>query len=91
MPSLPVFLVKILRATARSGGTPPGMCIVIRRPYADLEQELRHAFEGQDDVQILVDRRHGERRRRPDAVDLDRRRAERRKPADEIVEVTFSR
>jgi hypothetical protein len=90
MPSLPVFLVRILRAAARSEGTPPSMCIVIRRPYAELEQEILRAFEGQDDVQIVLDRRRGERRRQPEAVDVDRRRQDRRKPVDEIVEVTFS-
>jgi hypothetical protein len=90
MPSLPVFLVRILRAAVRSEGTPPSMCIVIRRPYAELEQEILRAFEGQDDVQILVDRRRGERRRQPEAVDVDRRRQDRRKAVDEIVEVTFS-
>lgn len=36
--------------------------IVIRRPYAFLVPAIRSLFKGDEDVQVLVDRRQGERR-----------------------------
>ncbi|MBI4011604.1 MAG: hypothetical protein HY359_04790 [Candidatus Rokubacteria bacterium] len=65
------------------------MYVVIRRPYAYLERELRRTFEGQEDVRVLVDRRSGERRTSPQPVALERRRAERRRSKAEVLEVVI--
>lgn len=62
MSSLPRFLLRIARATNPPEGGAGMMSIIIRRPYAHLKEELCRAFEGQEDVKVIVDRRYGERR-----------------------------
>ena len=66
------------------------MSIIIHRPYAHLEKELRRAFKGQEDVKVTVDKRNGERRTSPQPVAADRRRADRRTPKEELVEVVIA-
>jgi len=66
------------------------MTIVIMQPYARLENELLSAFKGQKDVKVILDRRHEERRKRPQAVAIDRRKTDRRSPKEELVEVLIS-
>jgi hypothetical protein len=75
--SLPPFLITILMATAGRMEDRGNMSIIIRRPYAYLEGELREAFESQTDVTVVVDRRHGERRTRQESVSDERRRFDR--------------
>ena len=89
MSPFPVFLMRILKTTvAPEAG--PRMCIVVQRPYAYLETELHQSFAGEADVQVTVDRRHGERRTRVEAVSLNRRRADRRQLVEAIVDVVLS-
>ena len=66
------------------------MTIVIQRPYARLEKELRSVFKGQEDVKIILDKRSGERRKRLQAVTKECRKADRRRPKEELVEVAIS-
>ena len=66
------------------------MTIVIMQPYARLEKELLSAFKGQKDVKVILDRRCGERRKRPKAVAIEHRKADRRRPKEELVEVAIS-
>ena len=66
------------------------MSIIIHRPYAHLEDELREAFEGQEDVNLIVDRRDGERRTSQQPVSVERRRGDRRRPKEQLVEVVIS-
>lgn len=66
------------------------MTIVIQRPYARLEKELRSAFKGEANVKVILDRRSGERRKSTKEVATDRRMAERRRPKEELVEVAIS-
>ena len=61
--------------------------IVIRQPYAHLEDEVRRAFAGREDVKVVVDRRAGERRATQQQVMVDRRRADRRRAKEELVDV----
>ena len=61
--------------------------IVIRRPYAHLEDEVRRVFAGREDVKVVVDRRSGERRATQQSVSVERRRADRRRAKEELVEV----
>jgi hypothetical protein len=66
------------------------MSIVIRRPYAFLEKEMRSTFEGQEDVKVIVDRRYTERRRSQQPIGSERRRADRRNERRELVGLVLS-
>ena len=87
MTVFPGFLMKIAKATDPPEPGAGMMSIIIRRPYAYLDKELYSTFEGQEDVKVLVDSRHGERRTRTQSVELERRQADRRGPKEELVEV----
>jgi len=90
MNALPGFLMRIAKATSpRKKGTGM-MSIIIRRPYACLENKLCSTFEGKEDVKVIVDRRYGERRTRTQSVESERRRADRRGSKEELVEVLLS-
>jgi len=56
----PGFLLRIARATNAPEGGAGMMSIIIRRPYGYVEEELRRAFEGQEDVKVIVDSRYRE-------------------------------
>ena len=89
MDAFPTFLMRILKTkVAPEAGR--RMCIVVQREYAYLERELHEGFSEESDVEITVDRRHGERRTRVEAVSLDRRRADRRQRVEGIVDVVLS-
>lgn len=88
MPELQMRIAKQALPSKDKGGIKS--IIVIQRPYAHLEKELRTAFEGQKDVKIIMERRHEERRKRVKAVELDRRKAERRNPKEDMVQVVIS-
>ena len=66
------------------------MTVVVMRPYARLEKELRSAFKGQEDVKVILDKRSGERRKRLQDIAKDRRKDDRRRPKEELVEVAIS-
>jgi len=87
--SLPGLLLKILRVNPGLGEHREMTYIVIRPPFAYLEEELRRPFGGQRDVAIMVDKRHGERRstRQPPAA--ERRRADRRRVKEGLLEVVI--
>jgi hypothetical protein len=67
------------------------MYVVLRRPYAYLQDALRHAFEGQAEVQVIVDRRQSERRRASQEVSRERRLADRRTPTEELLQIVIMR
>jgi len=90
MSQLPEFLLRIAKATSPPEKGPGVMTVIIRRPYAYLEKELRSTFEGQEDVKVIVDRRYPERRTKIQPVEIERRRADRRRPKEELVEVSLS-
>jgi len=52
--------------------------IIVARPQRELSQALTREFRHIEEVQVLLDRRHGERRRAVRAVAHDRRATERR-------------
>ena len=89
MEFLPGILVSIVRARNNPGHGPGGgtMYLIIRPAHAYLEETLRRAFEGQENVKIIVDRRSGERRTTNRAVASDRRQADRRRAKEQLVEV----
>jgi hypothetical protein len=87
--SLPGLLLRILRVNPGLGEHREMTYIVIRPPYAYLEEELRRPFEDQKGVAIMVDKRYGERRLRRQPLVADRRHAARRRLKDELLEVVI--
>jgi hypothetical protein len=92
-PMIPLILsfVSPLIDTEHSDGDPAKVYIVVPRHRAYVADLLRKAFEGREDVEILVDRRQGERRMRHRPVALERRRADRRRPKEEVIEVVIGK
>jgi len=83
------LLIRITKAAKSSEKRSGITYIVIRRPYAYLEKELRSTFKEQEDVKIIVDRRISERPNIQQAVKLERRRSDRRRPKEQIIEVVI--
>jgi hypothetical protein len=54
---------------------------VVSREEPERFESLSQAFAGDDDVQVIFDRRHGERRRRADTPLTERRQRDRRSAA----------
>jgi len=52
--------------------------VVVARAATELYASLKRTFEDSNGIEVIRDRRFGERRRRDDAVSLDRRRGDRR-------------
>ena len=64
-------------------GQPTGMIralVIVARGQLDLWQSLTRHFAANEDVQVLLDRRLGERRQRFQPYELDRRGPDRRRP-----------
>lgn len=87
---MPKFSLRIARKPLSPEESEIKSTIVIQQPFAHLEKELRTVFKGQEDVNIIMDRRYGERRERPKAVKVDRRKSERRDPKEELAELVIS-
>ena len=85
----PGFALHLLSVTQGLRHNPGRMLLIVRRPYAHLEDRLHRAFEGREDVQVVLDRRRGERRGRSLTVQPERRRAERRARKEDILEVVI--
>ena len=90
MSSLPGFLLRISKATSPLHQGIGTMTIIVQRPYAHLEKELRTTFEGQEGVNVIVDRRYEERRLTEQSVAVERRRADRRSEGEELIRVLLS-
>jgi hypothetical protein len=84
---VPEYLLKIVKAIRPPEEGPGMMVIIVRRPFSHLEKELKSIFEGQGDVNIIVDRRYSERRGRVQPYEVEHRQIDRRKPKEEIAEV----
>ena len=86
---IPAFVLRMLSVTEGLRHNPGRLLLIVRRPYAQLEDRLRRAFEGRDDIVVIADRRRGERRASARPVQDERRRAERRSRKEEILEVVI--
>lgn len=86
-----MFFVTPLSDAARSHANPGKVFIIVPRHRAYLADLLVKAFEARQDVEIVVDRRYGERRTRSQATAVERRRGPRRRPKDEVIEVVVGR
>ena len=84
------FLLRIAKATQLEEHKFRRMSIIIRQPYAQLEEELQKTFEGQKDVSVILDRRFEDRRTIPQPVAQDRRTTNRRVQKEELVKVVIS-
>ena len=85
--SAPGFLLHVVRVADGLHHNPGRMLLIVRGPYAHLEDRLRRLFEGRHDVEVILDRRRGERRTRSQANQPERRRADRRTPKEEILDI----
>lgn len=84
---LPRWSPRLPAPTLRPGDSRGTMYVIIGRPYASLEEQLRTAFAGQEDVEVIVDRRYGERRTSQRPVAAECRRSQRRGPKEELAEI----
>ena len=88
--SAPGFLLHVVRVADRLHHNPGRMLLIVRGPYAHLEDRLRRLFEGrQDVVEVILDRRRGQRRARSQADQPERRRADLRTPKEDILEIVL--
>lgn len=85
MESPATYLLRILRAHPWPGASHRITYLVIRRPYAHLEEELRRI----GDVTVIVDRRARKRREIQQRVTVERRHAERRRTMEELGEMVI--
>ncbi|HLE42762.1 MAG TPA: hypothetical protein VJB36_01975 [Methylomirabilota bacterium] len=67
-------------AGGRQGPPPPRWLFIVRREREALYAHLRQAFAGSPVVQVILDRRRGDRRRQSLLVEVDQRRGDRRWP-----------
>ncbi len=87
---LPQFILRILKGVSPSEEGAGIMSIIIRKPYAHLEEELIKTFKGQKDVHVILDRRYTERRKTQQDIEIERRHDNRRQPNEEIVDIVLS-
>ena len=90
MSYLPKFRLKISKSAHLSEGGPGITSIIIMRPYAHLERELRNTFKEEDDVKVILDKRYEERRTSQQAVEEERRHADQRQPKEELIKAVIS-
>ena len=83
------FVMRMLKSIKPSTRAAGQTIVVVRRPFVSLIPDLLTVFKKDRDVQVIADRRSGERRRRKETVSLDRRRSERRERKAELLEVVF--
>ncbi len=68
------------------------MNLIVKRPYAYLTEDLQRVFQGQEDVNIVVDSRHADNDQRKEAqpVPDNCRICDRRKTNEVLVDVVIS-
>jgi len=84
------FLLRILNSVPVSEKETGKMSIIVLRPYEYLIMELKSVFKGQEDVEVRVDSRYGERRTKKEPFSHERRRTDRRRKKEALVEVVIS-
>jgi hypothetical protein len=86
---VPTFIGRVFSAAEALKHNPVRLLVIVCRPYAHIEDDLRSAFEGRDDVVIIQDRRRRVRRMSAGSFREERRRAERRSRKEDILEVVI--
>jgi hypothetical protein len=84
--SAPRFILRVVRVVEGLHHNPGRMLLIVRWPYAHLEERLRRLFEGRHDVEVILDRRRGERRTRSQDQP-ERRRTDRRIVKEDMLEI----
>ncbi len=90
MEALSFSFLSALSPPERSDSGDRRIYVIVPRTQAYLADLLTKAFEGRTDLEVLVDRRRGERRAQPKVVSLDRRRVDRRRTAQGTVQVVIT-
>ena len=77
----------LVRALWQYAARPEGFrVVVVRRAHAALYESVRRALEGFPNIRILLDRRHGERRKGGTPTQTDRRSGQdRRRPRRDLL------
>ncbi len=91
MGTLVISFVSAVTGAGYSEGDDAKITIVVPRSHAYLADLLARAFEGREDIEVVVDRRRGDRRAQQRPVSVDRRRKDRRRRKEEVVEVVVGR
>jgi hypothetical protein len=89
MPERGAFLLRIQKTRIPVQEPSGEMNILVRRPHAYMADELRKLYEDQEQVNVIVDRRYGNRRQKLNPVDNDCRSVERRRPAERNVKMNL--
>ena len=84
------YLFQIRIMTSMVYGQNSQIHIIVRRPFAYLTQNLLKVFEGQDDIDVMVDRRFSQRRRTGTDFLPERRSKERRQMKENLIDVVIS-
>jgi hypothetical protein len=87
MDSLIMSFVTALTSEGPSDGNPGKVVIIVPRSRAYLADLLAQAFQGKEDVEIIVDRRYGDRRTLQGPAATERRWIDRRRPKERVIEV----
>ena len=72
------FLLRIQKPKEVATESTEEMNIVVRRPHSHLAENLRNIYKDREQVNIIIDRRYGQRRQISKSVSSDCRVAERR-------------
>ena len=91
MDSMAFSFVSALSGPERPDGDDRKIYVIVPTAQAYLADLLGKMFEGRGDVEIVVDRRRGERRAQNKVVDIDRRRSYRRRHHEEMVQVVIGK
>ena len=83
-----LFQIRIMTSMVYAGDA--HINIIVRRPFAYLTQNLLNVFEGQDDVDVTVDRRFSQRRKTAQPCLQDRRCGDRRQSKEPLIDVMIS-
>ena len=87
--NIDAFMMRMLKSIKPSTRSAGQTIVVVHGPFASLIPDLLNVFKGDRDVQVIADRRSGERRTKKGPVSLDCRRTERRETKPELLEVVF--
>jgi len=90
MDALSFSILSALSPPERSEVGDRRIYVIVPQTQAYLADLLTKAFEGRGDIEVLVDRRRGQRRAQPKVMSLERRRADRRRTAQGTVQVVIT-
>ena len=90
MPVAPDLTMKLTKSIGSQNAEAGDMVIILQRPYAHLEAEMRRTFNNGNNARVIIDRRMGERRGPTKDMRDDRRRSDRRATKDQLLEVVIN-